>query len=146
MAVPFGFSFGDFVAAFGLINDIRKALSKTGGAKESFKETLVDLTQLELVLSQLNDGRWARDCDLGHVNAVRGMALACQVPLTAFLRKIEFYKPLLTQDGGGLVKFMKDKGRQVKLALTMEDEVKTFRAVIMGKVAVITLLMSLPTT
>ncbi|CZR57700.1 uncharacterized protein PAC_07589 [Phialocephala subalpina] len=147
MAVPFGFSVGDFVAAIGLINDVHKALGETGGARDSFKDIYGDLTQLELVLAQLQDGGWAKGCDLGHANAVRGMALTCQVPLKAFLEKLNLYKPMLVkQDAGGFVAFIKGKGRQVGWVLQMQDEVKEFRAAIMGKVAVITLLMSIPTT
>jgi hypothetical protein len=47
MAAPgFGFSFGDFVQAISLLNDVRKALRDTGGAKDEFKHVSVDLQHL----------------------------------------------------------------------------------------------------
>jgi hypothetical protein len=44
MATPaFGFSFGDFVTLISLINDVRKALQQSGGAKDEIQAVLADL-------------------------------------------------------------------------------------------------------
>ncbi len=44
MAAPgFGFSFGDFVQAISLLNDVRKALRDSGGAVDEFQQVLTDL-------------------------------------------------------------------------------------------------------
>ena len=53
MAVPFGFSVGDFVAAIGVIAKVSKALKDSGGASDEYQHVLRDLQQLELIFSQL---------------------------------------------------------------------------------------------
>ena len=98
MAAPgFGFSFGDFVAAASLINEIRKALRDVGGAKDEFQQISIELQHLEILLDQLNRGSWDHGGDPGHLNAVKGVTLACKVPLEEFLIKFQKYKilPLL---------------------------------------------------
>jgi hypothetical protein len=95
MATPgFGFSFGDFVQAISLLNDVRKALRDTGGAKDEFRHVSVDLQHLEILLEQLAYGNWDHGGDAGHLNAVKGMALTCKVPLQEFLMKVRKYRAL----------------------------------------------------
>ncbi len=90
MAFPsFGFLFGDFVQAIKILNDIHKALQDVGGAEDEFKYGLVDVQQLEILLDQLNRGSWDEGGDVGYLNAVKGMALTCQVPVQEFLAKID---------------------------------------------------------
>ena len=81
MLPAFGFSTSDFITAIGLINDFRKALKDSGGSKDDYLLLLQDLEQLQIVLEQLKDGVWGTGGDVGHVNAVRAMALTVQTPL-----------------------------------------------------------------
>jgi hypothetical protein len=120
MAAPFGFSAGDFIAAISFINDIRKAVRETGGAKECFADILEDLTQVELVLAYLAEDSWAQNCDPSHANAVRGMARSCQVLLKSFLEKLNFYKPMPDEESAhGPMSFIKGKFRPVRWMLQM---------------------------
>ena len=52
----FGFSFGDFVQAIRLLDDVRRALKDTGGAVDEYKNVLLELQQLEIVLEHI--GVW----------------------------------------------------------------------------------------
>ena len=145
MAAPaFGFSVGDFISVISTLNDIRKALHDSGGAEEEFREVLLDLQQLEIVLQWLERGDWGRSGDLGHVNAVRGMSLTCQVPLKEFWGKIQKYKVMTSdhsqiRDVTGKVKGV---ARKIKWAVQMKEEVSKFRTVIVSKVAALNLLMA----
>ncbi|KAF4634522.1 hypothetical protein G7Y89_g3576 [Cudoniella acicularis] len=144
MAAPgFGFSFGDFVQAISLLNDVRKALRDAGGAKDEFKHVSVDLQHLEILLEQLNRGKWDQGGDAGHLNAVKGMALTCRVPLQEFLAKIEKYKVLQNEDLSGFKDVLSRGRRKVQWAVNMRDEVEKFRALIVAKVVAINLLIQL---
>jgi hypothetical protein len=149
MAAPgFGFSFGDFVQAISILNSVRKALRETGGAKDEFQHVSTDLQHLGILLEQLNHGAWAHAGDAGHLNAVKGMALTCKVPLQEFLAKIEKYRSL--RDGVGSSKGVRrvtervgSEARKVQWAVQMREEVEKFRAVIVAKVVAINLLIQL---
>jgi hypothetical protein len=144
MAAPgFGFSFGDFVQAISLLNDVRKALRDTGEAKDEFKHVSVDLQHLEILLEQLNRGKWDQGCDAGHLNAVKGMALTCRVPLQEFLAKIERYKVLQRDDLSGFKDLLGSGRRKAEWVIKMKDEVENFRALIVAKVVSINLLLQL---
>ncbi|KAE8454415.1 hypothetical protein EG329_000037 [Mollisiaceae sp. DMI_Dod_QoI] len=141
MATPaFGFSFGDIVAAIKILNDIRKALRDTGGAKDEFQNVQIELQHLEILLEHLNRGTWSHSGDAGHLNAIKGMASTCQVPLREFLTKIEKYglqfKELESHRGK-----LRTQGKKVQWAISMKEEVEKFRAIIVAKVATITLLI-----
>jgi hypothetical protein len=147
MAAPgFGFSVGDFISAISILNEIRKALQDSGGAEEEFHELLLDLQQLEVVLQWLERGDWGRSGDLGHVNAVRGMALTCQVPLKEFWGKIQKYKVMVSDHSQVISVAGKVKGvaRKVQWAVQMKEEITKFRTVIVSKVAALNLLMAIP--
>jgi hypothetical protein len=52
-AVPFGFSFGDFVAAIDVIHKVVQALKKSSGARSHFHQTVADLEGFETVLRRV---------------------------------------------------------------------------------------------
>ncbi len=137
--VPFGFSAGDFANAIGLIVRISKALKDSGGAVAECRDILQDLQTLQQLLGLLETLRPA-DGSLSHINAVRGMALACRVPLLGFAEKLErSYEPAL---GVGSSKGMFTRGvKKVQWAVLVEEEVAKFRGVIAAKVHNISLLL-----
>ena len=87
MASAFGFSVGDFVAAIGLTVKIGKPLRESGGATTDCRLVIQDLLTLQQILEVLQSLRPA-ESSLSHVNAIRGMALTCLVPLNDFASKI----------------------------------------------------------
>jgi hypothetical protein len=146
MATPgFGFSFGDFVAAIKLVNDIRRALRNTGGAKDEFKHVYVDLQHLEILLDHLNRGIWDQGGDAGHLNAVKGMAFACKIPLQEFLAKMEKYKSLRSHEMRGFRGTVGVGKRKIQWEISMKEEVEKFRALIVAKVVAINMLLQLHT-
>jgi hypothetical protein len=143
MATPgFGFSFGDFVAAIKLLNDIRKALRDTGGAEDEFKHVLVDLQHLEILLEHLNHGAWDQGTDAEHLNAVKGMALTCKIPLQEFLAKVSKYKSLQSRKSGFRAGMSVGR-RKAQWAIGMKDAVEKFRALIVATVVAINMLVQL---
>ena len=136
--VPFGFSAGDFAIAIGLIVRISKALRDSGGAAAEYRDIIQDLQTLQQLLGLLETLRPA-DGSVSHINAVRGMALACRIPLLEFAEKIESYEQAL---GVGSSKGMFKRGvRKVQWAVLVEEEVAKFRGIIAAKVYNITLLL-----
>ena len=74
-----------------LIRKISKALKETGGASTEYQNAVIELNGLERALQHL-EALEPTDDNLSHVNAIRGMALACQMPLRDFMTKLEKYE------------------------------------------------------
>lgn len=143
MMPAFGFSVGDFINALNLINKVRKALKDAGGAKDDIRVVLQDLEQLELILNQLIEGQWGHECDVGYVNAVRGMAVSCQIPLERYLRQLEIFRAN-TERSGNLWGRFKGYSTKAQWALSMQDETINFRSVVTARIVSLSLLMSIP--
>ena len=136
--IPFGFSAGDFASVIDLIVRISKALKDSGAAAVECRDILQDLQTLQQLLELLETLRPA-DGSVSHINAIRGMALACRIPLLEFTQKVESYEPAL---GVGSSKAMFTRGvRKVQWAVLVEEEVAKFRGIIAAKVHNITLLL-----
>lgn len=143
MLPAFGFSTSDFITAIGLINDFRKALRDSGGSKDDFLLLLQDLEQLQIVLEQLKDGVWGGGGDVGHVNAVRAMALTVQTPLKDFLLKNEKYR-CMASGARGVKTYFASNARKMQWAVAMHEDVSKLRAVIATKLLNMSLLLALP--
>lgn len=142
MASPgFGFSVGDFIKVIELIHKAYTSLQDAGGSKEEYELVLADLQQLELLLQELKDGTWGRDGNAGYLNAVKGMALTCRVPLMSFLKKMERYKSLGERGLVGLRARVGSGVAKVRWGLQMKEEVERFRGVIVAKIVSINLLL-----
>ena len=76
---------------------------------------------------------------VSHINAVRGMALACRIPLLEFAEKIESYEPALGV-GSSRGKFIRGV-KKAQWVVLVEEEVAKFRGIIAAKVHNITLLL-----
>ena len=77
-----------------LIRKISKALKKTGGASAEYQDAIIELKGLKHALQHLEALEPTED-NFRHVNAIRGMALACQLPLRDFMTKLEKYESSL---------------------------------------------------
>ena len=139
MAPVFGFSAGDFVAAIGLAIQISKALRETGGASSECKGLIQDLHNLQQILELLQQLRPASG-NLSHVNALRGVAITCLLPLREFAGKIE--KSYGSISGPSQTRHhLSRTGRKIQWALFGADEVAEFRALISAKVGNVGLLL-----
>ena len=109
MMPSFGFSVGDFIGAISertsavmrdrwthLVQhrsdqeDQQSAQSNRRGIHK-FQQAIIELNCLKYVLRQL-EALEPTDDNLNHVNAIRDMALACQLPLRDFLTKLEIFE------------------------------------------------------
>lgn len=139
MTPAFGFSVGDFINTINLIRKITKALKDTGGASSQYQDAVVELEGLKHILQHLEALKPTED-NLGHVNAIRGMALACKIHLQEFMTKLETYEESLGPwaQRSSLNNF----GRKTKWAVSFGKEVERLRAIVAAKQISINLLLA----
>ncbi|KAF2464136.1 uncharacterized protein BDR25DRAFT_243095 [Lindgomyces ingoldianus] len=140
MASAFGFSVGDFISAALLIKRVSDALKTAGGAAEDYQHVVIELEGLDRALkavAALNPN----ESNALHVNAIRGMALSCQLPLRQFLKRLQSYERSL----GPFAPRNSASGafRKAKWATSQEENIQVLRAVIAAKVTSINLLLNL---
>ena len=152
MPPAFGFSVGDVVSAIrgsvghvhhllpslgthcalytDLIRKINKGLKETGAASTEYQNAVIELNGLEHALQHL-EALGPTDDSLNHVNAIRGMALACQLPLRDFMTKLDKYEasigPWESRSSFGAV------GRKARWAVSFATEIEKLRAVVVAK-------------
>ncbi|KAI9727065.1 MAG: hypothetical protein M1834_008533 [Cirrosporium novae-zelandiae] len=136
----FGFSVGDFVSAVGLITKITNALKKTGGANSEYQDAILELESLKNVLQRLQ-ALEPNESNHHHVNAIRGMALACQHPLQNFLEKLERYESSMGIFSS--TRTFRGAKDRIDWALRMATEVKNLRALVSAKIISVNLLLAI---
>ncbi|KAL8821611.1 MAG: hypothetical protein Q9191_007273 [Dirinaria sp. TL-2023a] len=143
MTPAFGFSVGDFINTISLIRKISKALKETGGASAEYQDAVIELKGLKHALQHLEALEPTED-NARQVNAIRGMALACQLPLRDFMTKLEEYESPLGPwtDRTSLCK----AGAKTKWAVSFSQEVKKLRALVAAKLISINLLLATHTS
>ena len=122
-----------------LCTKIAKALKDTGGAASEYQQVIVELHGLQNVLIRLTAFE-PTESNISHVNAIRRMGLACNLPLAEFLAKLERFDSAMAPQAAGLR--MREAGRKTQWAVLMAEEVKKIRALISGKVISINLLLA----
>lgn len=95
--VPFGVSFGDFVAFVKLCKDVAQALQESTGAQSQFQRALADLEGIETVLRKVDT---LLSPTAPTYDAALLIASACHVHLNTFLPRIEKYRPHLQKLAG----------------------------------------------
>lgn len=130
----------------GLIAKVSKAVRDKAGASNEYQHVLLELLALEKTLRHLQALQPRDTSSADHVNAIRGMALTCRIPLQEFLERIQKYEaslgPFATYSRGCL----KSAGRKSQWAVFMSDEVAKLRTVIGAKVLSINLLLATHTS
>ncbi|KAI9783622.1 MAG: hypothetical protein M1816_001213 [Peltula sp. TS41687] len=139
MVPAFGFSVGDFISAINLVKKVSKALKTAGGASSDYQLVSIELRGLKHVLRQLEALEPTED-NVSHVNAIRGMALACQLPLRDFLAKLEKYETSMGPFANRIS--LLGAHHKAKWALSMAEDVEKLRALVAGKVISINLLLA----
>jgi hypothetical protein len=95
--LPFGVSFGDFVAFVKLCKDVAQALHESSGAQSQFQRATADLEGIEIVLRKVEI---LLSPTAPTYDAALLIASACHVHLNAFLPRIDKYKPHLQKMAG----------------------------------------------
>lgn len=122
-----------------LVRKIIRALKETGEASSEYQAAVVELKGLKHALQHLQALEPTED-NLSHVNAIRGMALACQLPLRDFMTKLEKYESSLGPwaDRSGY----RGAGRKARWAVSFGAEVEKLRALVAAKQISINLLLA----
>ncbi|KAL9117662.1 MAG: hypothetical protein Q9187_005799 [Circinaria calcarea] len=139
MTPAFGFSVGDFISAINLIRKISKALKEAGGASAEYQDAVIELKGLKHALQHLETLECTED-NISHVNAIRGMALACQLPLRDFMKKLERYESSLGPWTDRTA--FRNAGRKARWAVSFGQEVEKLRALVAAKLININLLLA----
>ena len=119
---------------------ISKALKRTGGASTEYQLAIIELKGLENVLRHLESLEPNQD-NQRHINAIRGMALACQLPLRDFLTKMENYEASLGPFSSP--QWFRGLPQKSKWAVTFAEEVEKLRALVTAKTVSISLLLAM---
>lgn len=122
-----------------LIRKISKALKEAGGASAEYQDAVIELKGLEHALQQLEALEPTED-NISHVNAIRGMSLACRLPLREFMEKPERYESSLgpwTERTS-----FRSAGRKTRWAVSFGHEVERLRALVVAKLISINLLLA----
>ncbi|KAL2812401.1 hypothetical protein BJX63DRAFT_247942 [Aspergillus granulosus] len=138
MAVGFGFSAGDFVAALKLVKTVIDALRESSQASTSFCSLINELHALESAIIRVK----MLDLDelqYAEKTALQQAASQCQQTIGDFWSKVQKYQPHLQQRGTNSQ--LKDGWAKVKWALCKQADIKEFQRRIMGHTRSITLLL-----
>ena len=115
-------------------------MKETGGASSEYQDAVLELNGLKHALQHVQALKPTGD-NQGHVNAIRGMALACCLPLQEFLKALEKYEgslgPWPRRNPVG------NFGRKTKWAVSFGKEVEKLRAIVGAKQISINLLLAL---
>lgn len=125
MAVPFGFSAGDFIAAINLVRDLVKALHDSNGSSREYRELIRELHSLETVLLEVKAFDLEVEQRAKRV-ALRQAATQCQASIDEFLKGLAKYQPHLQM--GGSTASWKDAFRKIQWHLCEKDDLLKFRA------------------
>ncbi|KAL2064339.1 hypothetical protein VTL71DRAFT_4833 [Oculimacula yallundae] len=139
MSVGFGFSAGDFIAALNLVSTVVDALRDSGDSSTEYRELISQLYTLETALIsvkriELNDTQHAE-----HI-ALMQAASQCQRTIDAFWEKIKKYQPSLKTGGTG--SRVKDSWRKVRWAVCRKEDLRAFKANLMGHTESIEMLLT----
>lgn len=144
-AAPFGFSFGDFVAAIGVIHKVSQALKRSSGAQSNFHQAVADLETLETALRQV-EALSPTTSSPDTFKAIRLCAFKCHPPVDHFLHRIMVYEPHLSQLPGPktkLVDGITGSFWKIKWAIKVEEEVAKLKAAIGPQLVAIGVLLQL---
>lgn len=138
--MSFGFSFGDFVAAGALIDDVVRSLRNAGGSQEDYQELIRQLECLDRVLQHV-DKLESNGCHPKYLYAAKCAALSCQYPLKEFQTKIKKYELRLgiRATRHGPVSAL----RKVEWELRMKESVQSLRAIVTQWVTTINAFLSM---
>ena len=148
MVVPaFGFSFGDFINAVQLINRTAKALRETDGAAAKYQQAAIELDSLRHVLRRVQPLR-PNTGNVETMEKIQLCGLACYLPLSRFVKKIERFETRLGRNGGsqgtnGVARWISRSGQKVQRAVAVEEECMKLKASITPQMHAIEVLLQL---
>jgi hypothetical protein len=139
MAVPFGFSAGDFVAGIHLVHKVITALRETDGASSQYNQTISELHGLEGLLRNVQSAHSA-DVDPQQLNKLQLLGRECYIPLNKFFSKIKVLEPSLGNLATGnnrIIDRTKRAARKVHWGLQVKKELSELTAAMGPRISAI---------
>ena len=133
----------DLCVLKGLVKRVTRALKDTGGASTAYQLVVIELKSLKNILRHLETLNPTED-NVTHINAIRGMALACQLPLRDFMVKLEKYESTLGPFADK--RSLRAMVRKSKWAVVFSEEVERLRAMVAAKNISLNLLLATNTS
>jgi hypothetical protein len=123
-----------------LINRVIKSLREIDGSASEYQHFVIELEALGRALNHVS-ALEPSTSNVSHVNAIRGLALSCRLPLQEYLAKIQKYEPSM---GAFAPKHsLRGARHKVKWGIFITEEVKNLRVLIVAKVVSINLLLAM---
>ncbi|KAL5350845.1 hypothetical protein ACLOAV_004416 [Pseudogymnoascus australis] len=138
VAMSFGFSAGDFIAALELVATVIDALRESGGASSEYREIVRQLYSLETALIRVKrlEVDPAQNAELV---SLQQAAAQCQQTIDDFLKKVQKYQPHLR--AGCSSSRLKDGWMKIQWAVCKKEDVARFKADLVGHTESIQLLL-----
>ena len=133
----------DSIQPSDLVQKVSKALKETGGASTEYQQAVIELNGLTYILKYLERLEPTAD-NANHVNAIRGMALACQLPLRDFMTKLEKYESSLGPFADR--KSYRGFAKKSQWAVSFAGEVDRLRTMVTAKNLSINVLLAVDTS
>ena len=111
------------------------------GASAEYQHVQLELRMLKSTLEHLQ----ALEPDasnIGHINSIKCVALACQIPLQQFLDKIQCFEASMGPFSRAKLS-LSAAGRKAQWALFLSNEVNKLRAMVAAKVLSLNLLLGI---
>ncbi|KAL8855919.1 MAG: hypothetical protein Q9178_007433 [Gyalolechia marmorata] len=139
MAIPFGFSAGDFVTLGKLIGQVAVELGENSDASPEYQSLLIELEALNRALCKLQTLKPAKH-ELFQLTSIRATAVACQRPLQEFLDKVSKFERNLGTFNAVNNKW-KGLPRRMQFRIMFKEDVKKLRSTLTSHVTTINLLL-----
>jgi len=123
MAVPFGFSIGDFIAGINIILTSVRAVRDGRGSAADYGALVSELESLEAGLSAIDNLRLQATASKEHT-AIKQATYRCQLGVESFVQTVAGYQRWLEPGVHGL----RANLRKIQWAICKKDDVKRFRS------------------
>lgn len=138
MSVGFGFSIGDFLTVFKLVNTVIDSLHDSSHASSSFRVLINELYALETALLRVK--RLLSDINEAEKIALQQVTLQCQKTISEFYENVIRKNQPHLQQGGTNSRF-KDAWVAIKWTVCRKEDLQAFRAEIRGYTSSIEILL-----
>ncbi|KAH6672071.1 hypothetical protein B0J14DRAFT_669653, partial [Halenospora varia] len=131
VAISFGFSVGDFIAAANLIVQVASALRKAGGSTSQYQYITNKLGFLDRAIRDINRLEPVEGLE-ATLEAIKTTTLSCQLPLLEYLEDVRKYdKSLGLSQSSRVMKdvFLKTKwkvSKELEAAMKLEAEIVAY--------------------
>lgn len=138
LAMSFGWSAGDIVAATNLVNRIIKSVGNIGGAREHFQELETELLSLSRALHEISV-LTSEPGQIPEIVALKFVACLCEDILKRFYEKIKPFDATLQIGAGSGMRKGKAVPKMVRWELLVKKDIPELRSYLVAHVGSLTL-------